>query len=162
VTEFVATRNGLLNLSFVARVTNRKTEGSWETVFLNSEGETLGAASGFDADGLVGTVIPAAPGSTAALIWVDEDSKDRPSVDDVYSEIVPVIAWRVDSDGTATPVFLEQPVHNARILFPMPDGHSLLEPDVDTHQSLDGAKAETLKALLSAWERKQADKKQDE
>lgn len=153
---FAKTNDGCVNLAHVATVkTTWGRAGKQRHILFGGNGVALGEAEddSFDVETMTAPVVPASPGTTVILIHQPHIEGQRPKTDDVWSEEVPVIAWRCLSFG-AFPITLDdEDLKQTRILHPLPNGE-LLAPGDQTFESLDQAMANTLRDVQDQWDRR--------
>ena len=156
--RFVDVDRGYINLDFVQRITERSNgrNGLRCYSFWDKDGQRIGEiefTSEFDPEDMTDTVVPAAPGATATLLTVFDDA-GRPTEADVFTERVPIIAWRIGRYGSR-PVLIEPPASNEHVLIEMPDGR-LMAPDYAPFSTVDAAKQHFLTAAQDWWDRRHA------
>jgi hypothetical protein len=123
--------------------------------FETADGKVLGRMSfawGVDVAEMTAPVVPAA-GTEAVLIDRCHTGK-RPTEADLVVDQVPVIGWRILSDG-AVPLFAESTAEGAMVLLPQPDG-AFLDADCARYATLDDAKADRLRILQEVWDQRHA------
>lgn len=115
--------------------------------------------------------VPAAPGQMVYLIHVVDDGDNvRPTEGDIYAELVPVIAWRIEPYGERERDYPTEPLEgvfpvsfqemlgpDAQFFFPMPDG-TLIGPSERRYADLDEAKKRTLMRAQQEWDKANASK----
>jgi hypothetical protein len=161
--EFIHTDRGEVNLAHVARYVYA--DGNLATVELfDANGNSLGISSG---DPETGTIVPAAPGTIATVVTVNDleptaeknvmrARREPPTREDLSAERVPVAAWRVTGwAADPIPAFGYGSIAtNQTILLEWPDGQ--LEGFDCRYENLDAALAGILEEAQEEWHRRLA------
>lgn len=157
--SFVNTKDGWINLAHVAKIKTTYTRDGQEKHLLYSvDGSLCGTTDDPDFDILVlaAPVVHAAPGSTITAIHSPHyDAANRPKSDDVWSEKVPVLAWRCTSAGVVPVTPDDADLRYCRILHPLPNGH-FFAPGDQTFESVEQAVSNTLRDAQEGWDRPHA------
>jgi hypothetical protein len=150
--EFVETEDfNYVNLAHVVKV---RTNTAGKQVLLDADGGSLGVAR--DEVTNSGTLVAAAAGMFATVVYVGNKPKVRPVDDDVFVERYPIVAWRIrgtnESDESAYPVLAGvQGASNATVLIELPDG-KLDEPHSGTYNNIEEAKTTFLERAQNGWD----------
>ena len=101
--------------------------------------------------------LPAAPGQLVQIIAVSALYDHRPTKDDVYTEVQPVIGWAIYRNGEEAPwpepILIETVASDSIAWHVLPDGKLMLLEDM-TADNLAQAKAETLGRAQELWDDK--------
>ncbi|HEU0156800.1 MAG TPA: hypothetical protein VFQ82_12070 [Stellaceae bacterium] len=152
---------GYINLDRVTRTVEFKNKhGVWCRSYYDSRDDKLGETlANIDLELATATVVSAAPGATAILLWLYcPDPHRRPTEDHICIEVVPIIAWRIPPRDAAIPVFIETLTDDRRYLIAMPEG-SICDPENRIYRDLGEAKADALASAQAAWDRQHSQAK---
>ena len=99
------------------------------------------------------TIVPAAAGFTAVVIWVGQPPPGkRPAEADVYSQAYPVCAWRIHrANGWAEPILPEPVLYPSIVMNQLPDG-KLLEVNGGIYDNLNEARLRVLYSAQLNWD----------
>jgi hypothetical protein len=155
--KFIETADGsYINLDRISKICKSERDDDLGPIFsfLDADGRLLGRATfHFDPDNLISVMIPAEPGTHAAVIWTHPDLSDRPGEADVTARLVSVLAWRL-VDRMVEPVLLEAPQSHEVVAFPLPGGQGWLVPygEWGTFESVEAARAFYLHQAQHEWD----------
>jgi hypothetical protein len=104
-----------------------------------------------DLSEMLATILPAASGQEALVVWTDTGDDTRPTEVRVFR--YPIVGWRVQCHPNfpeAQPI-LPTDIGDARRMIVLPDGR-LLEAFVAEYDSIDAMKAKVLAEAQSDWD----------
>jgi len=155
--RFIETRAGLVNLDHVVRI--EEDEPTGHHLLFDANGNTLGVTWVHNLTDLCGTIVSAAPG-TFAFIFDHDALSERPTAENVYSTLTPVIGWRI-GPGERIPVLLETArTEHEWLVIQMPTGQ-LFGMTGEGFDTLDQAQTRFLADRQDEWDSTNAAKPSD-
>jgi hypothetical protein len=149
--RFVECDKGLVNLDHVVTIGELTNDNRRRLLFFGTDNKVLGQQSPAVEylDEFTGTIVPAAAGASAYVMWPWPDSAgERPTHIEV--DHVPIVAWRVHW-GVGIPVLVEMVPTGATVYIVMPDG-KLCAQDSHGYDDLAAAQRGRLAYAQAAWD----------
>jgi hypothetical protein len=140
--RFIISSEGLINVDHIVTAAYVKTLDGCGREYLvrGADERILGRVETEVMEAFRSEVLPAASHHFAAVVGVNaRRDGEPPSMEDVWDERWPIVAWRITDDNDAKPILPQEAGKDDMVLIELPDG-SLQWPYSGYFKSLDQAK----------------------